>query len=185
MQPTNNRDTGRDPGSQTPSIGGFKLDGRTIAIGIVVILAAVLLLPRLFNTSGTTDVQPTAAPVSGQSGQSGQPATSPSLGTVVAAASVDRDGCPTNPTSTFNNSDTIYVGVNDSDIPQGTDMFARLYLNGQPIEDTDVITADANYSCVAFAFDATNGAEVLESGSYEAQLFVNGNPGDSVSFTIR
>lgn len=168
---------------QTPSIGGIKLDGRTIAIGILIILALVVIVPRLFNTNNATS--PTTTTTDDTGYQEGEPATNPSLGTVVTASNVDREGCPTSETTTFDNGDTVYVGVNDSSIPQGTVMFARLSLNGQPIEDTDVITADADYSCVAFAFDATTSAEVLESGDYEAQLFVNGNPGDSVAFTVR
>ena len=173
-------------GQQTPSIGGIKLDGRTIAIGIIVILALVLIVPRLFNTDNATNNDTnTTTTTDDTNNEVGEPATNPSLGTVVSAANVDREGCPADETTTFDNGDTIYVGVNNSNIPQGTDMFARLYFDGEPIEDTDVITADADYSCVAFSFDATTSAEVMESGDYEAQLFVNGNPGDSVAFSVR
>jgi hypothetical protein len=117
--------------------------------------------------------------------EGGASATNPTIGDVIAGASIDTQGCPTNETTTFDQNDTIYVGAINSDIPQGTDLFARLYFEGQPLEDSDVITADADYTCATFAFEATSGAEVLESGSYEGQLFVNGNPGDSVTFEVR
>lgn len=172
---------------QGTSTGGLKLDGRTVAIGVVVLLVLLFLGFQLFGNRGADstaeNVSPTAAIQ--ENPNAGEPATNPSLGDVVAAANVDREGCPSDATTTFDSGDTIYVGVTNSDIPEGTDMFARLYYEGQPLEDTDVITADADYSCVAFAFEATSGAEVLESGSYEAQLFINGNPGDSVSFEVR
>jgi hypothetical protein len=169
---------------QTPTTGGLKLDGRTIAIGVVILLVLVFLATQLFGNRGnTTTENPTPEMV--QDNNAGESATNVVIGEVLAGTSVDNEGCPTSETTTFDQSDTIYFGAVNSDIPQGTDMFARLYFNGQPIEDTDVITADADYSCAAFAFEATTGAEVLESGDYEAQLFVNGNPGDSASFELR
>ena len=175
------------PEPNNAGTGGLKLDGRTVAIAVVVLLVLLFLGFQLFGNRGADstaeNVNPTAA--FQENPNAGEPATNPSLGNVVAAANVDREGCPTDTTTTFNTDDTIYVGVTNGDIPEGTDMFARLFYEGEPLEDTDVITADADYSCVAFAFEATSGAEVLESGSYEAQLFVNGNPGDSVSFDVR
>lgn len=164
--------------------GGLKLDGRTIAIGVVVLLVLVFLGWQLFGNRGqsATTEEPNTVQ---DGGEVGEPATNVVIGDVVAAASVDSDGCPANETSTFDQGDVIYVGAVNSDIPAGTDMFARLFFEGQPLEDTDVITADADYTCAAFAFEATLGAEVMESGSYSAQLFVNGNPGESVSFEVR
>lgn len=165
---------------------GLKLDGRTVAIGIVIVLVLIFLGWQLFGNRGqsATTENPGANTVQNDD-EVGAPATNVTIGEVVAATSIDNEGCPTNETSTFDQGDIIYVGAVNSDIPQGTDMFARLYFNDQPLEDSDLITADADYTCAAFAFEATRGAEVLEDGSYEAQLFVNGNPGDSVSFEVR
>ena len=166
--------------------GGLKLDGRTVALAVVVLLVLLFLGFQLFGNRGADSTAENQNQNTVQENpNAGEPASNPSLSNVVAASNVDREGCPADTGTSFDRSDTIYIGVINSDIPQGTDMFARLYYEGQPIEDTDLITADADYSCVAFAFEATNGAEVLESGSYEAQLFVNGNPGDSVSFDVR
>jgi hypothetical protein len=170
------------PESNTP--GGLKVDGRTIAIGVVILLVLVFLGWQLFGNRGQSATSEEPGTVQ-DGGEVGEPATNAVIGDVVAASSIDSDGCPASETSTFDQDDVIYVGAVDSDIPAGTDMFARLFLDGQPLEDTDLITADADYTCAAFAFEATLGAEVMESGSYEAQLFVNGNPSESVSFDVR
>lgn len=173
-----------NPVPEEGSAGGLKLDGRTIAIGVVILLVLVFLGWQLFGNRGQSATTEDPNTVQ-DGGEVGDPATNVVIGDVVAASSIDSEGCPANETNTFEQDDVIYIGAVDSDIPAGTDMFARLFLDGQPLEDTDVITADADYTCAAFAFEATRGAEVLEDGDYEAQLFVNGNPGESVSFEVR
>ena len=165
---------------------GLKLDGRTVAIGVVILLVLVFLGWQLFGNRGESATTDNPANDTVQEDREvGAPATNPTVGDVIVSSNIDGEGCPARETDTFDQNDTIYVGAVNSDIPMGTDVFARLYFDGQPLEDSDVITADADYSCLAFAFEATSGAEVLDSGSYEAQLFVNGNPGDSVSFEVR
>ena len=171
------------PESNTP--GGLKLDGRTIAIGVVILLVLVFLGWQLFGNRGDTTTDNPNVDTVQDDREVGAPATDANIGEVVASTSVDSLGCPANETDTFDQGDVIYIGVVDSDIPTGTDLFARLSFEGQPLEDSDLITADSDYTCAAFAFEATRGAEVLEDGSYEAQLFVNGNPGESVSFEVR
>jgi hypothetical protein len=182
MHPSNPK----DPAPEQGSTSGLKLDGRTIAIGVVILLVLVFLGWQLFGNRGQTATTETPrADTVQDNGGVGTPATNAIIDSVIVGSSIDSEGCPTTETTTFDQSDTIYFGPVNSDIPQGTDLFARLNFDGQPLEDSDVITADADYTCAAFAFEATSGAEVLESGSYEAQLFVNGNPGDSVSFEVR
>lgn len=174
--------------SPTPSgPGGFQLNGRTILIIGVIVLAAIFLLPRLLggNNQQTTNPDdtgvinpPTSAPSQPISGSN-------TIGEFVAATGVDRDNCPTGSATSYSRNDVIYVGVVNGSIPADTDIFVRLYRDGEPVEDTDLITADQEYPCVSFIFEPTEGAEVFETGNYEAQIFVNGNPGDSVSFTVR
>lgn len=106
------------------------------------------------------------------------------LGNVVTAQGVDRDGCPTDVTGSFRSDDTIYVVAERSVIPAGTTVFARLYRDGQPVEDTNEITADRDMdACVWFQFEDAAAAG-FEPGSYEAELLVNGNPSDAASFTV-
>ena len=107
------------------------------------------------------------------------------LGQMYVARDVDRAGCPTDAATQFYPDKSIYVGATRSDIPAGTAVFARLLRDGQPIEDADEITADQDMpdTCLWFAFQpaSQNG---FDPGNYEAQLFVNGNPVDSMRFTV-
>jgi hypothetical protein len=167
------------------NMGNLKLNGRTIAIGILVILAVIAVVAILSNQGGNTAVTPTSPPASSfdDSGNEG----GVQLGNLVTALNIDQNGCPVEPTNSFRRSDDIYVVVEDSDIPQGTTVFARLFREGSPVEDADVITADRDYdnTCIYFAFEATDTAEVLEAGDYSAQIIVNGNPGETVNFEVQ
>ena len=106
------------------------------------------------------------------------------LGRLYTAAEVDQNGCPEQPASEFLNDETVFVGVEESEIPGGTSMFVRLYHEGQPVEDTDPVEADRDLrSCVWFQFEPT-GQSGFEPGDYEAELYVNGNRVDSVRFQV-
>src|SRR5690606_25546478 len=110
-------------------MSNFRLDGRTIAIGVLIILAAVIFLPRLFG--GNTEPQT----------PSNVPAADPrdttivddgiELGNVVTASNIDRNGCPTNVTSTFNPDSIVYVVAENSDVVAGTEVFVRWYLDNE------------------------------------------------------
>ncbi|MCC6615887.1 MAG: hypothetical protein IT320_20625 [Anaerolineae bacterium] len=159
--------------------GGFKFDTRTIIIILVVVGIAFLLLRNQGQTPAAT---PTATPQPlAQTDNSASSAIQ--LGQIVTAQSVDRDGCPGEVTSRFAPTDSIYVVARETDIPQGTGVFARLYFNNEGIEDTDEITADTDLpaTCINFVFEHDGG---FEPGNYEAEFFVNGNPAGSVSFTV-
>jgi protein-disulfide isomerase len=107
--------------------------------------------------------------------------------TFVSAPGVDSNGCALNPTTTFPRSTAVvYIVTPASDVPAGTMLFARLSRDGVPIEDTDQLTAQQDYQdvCVWFAFDAETSAEVLQSGSYTAEVFVNGISAGTIAFTV-
>lgn len=115
------------------------------------------------------------APVAG--GQQGD------LGRMYAAAEVDRQGCPVEAVSNFYADEKIFVGLEESDIPQGTEMYVRLSHEGRPIEDTNPVQADRDMqSCVWFEFQPTGSG--FEPGDYRADLIVNGNQVDSVDFLV-
>ncbi len=172
-------------------MGGFRLDGRTIAIGAFVILAlivGVILLNRNNNDAAPIDpTQPGTAFGDPVVPGSGATTGGVVLGRLVTASNVDGDGCPVDTTDQFSVNDEVYVVIEDSDIPAGTTVFARLFRENTPVEDADTITADQNYdnTCIYFVFEPTTTAEVLEAGFYEAQVIVNGNPGERVGFEIR
>jgi protein-disulfide isomerase len=101
------------------------------------------------------------------------------LGTLVATTSVDRDGCPVGETDVFAPDDSIFAAMTESQFPANTAIFARMYLNGRAIEDTNEIVADRDYTAV---FENNRGFEV---GSYEIEIIINGNLVGSVAFEVR
>jgi hypothetical protein len=165
---------------------GMKLDGRTLLIGAIVVIAALFILPRLLNTSGTDVNNPGTTtqnqPNQDQPNQDLNPNVN--LGNPVTAANIDRDGCPTSTASSFNRNQDVYVVAPGSDIPAGTAVFVSLYRGGQRIEDAPEITADQDYTntCLNFVFEPVGGA--FQPGNYEAEFVINGNAAQSVTFTI-
>jgi hypothetical protein len=154
--------------------------GTVIIIGIVVVLVVLFIASRLFGGSNT----PSTAPSSDNQPVQNNSDPNLNLGTVVVAENVDRDGCAVDITDTFNDDDTIYAVLEDSAVPQGTTVFARLYYDNQAVEDSNETTAADDYTnvCVNFAFDNNAG---WESGDYEVEFWVNGNAYQSASFTVR
>jgi hypothetical protein len=153
-----------------------------IVIIIVIVLAAIFLLPRLFNNNSST-TQTNAPSIPQQQNPASN--TNIQLGAPVAAVGVDRNGCATDTTSTFSPSDSIYVVAPNSNVPQDTTLFVRLYRNNNAIEDAPQITADKDYvqNCINFVFQPT-GAN-FTPGTYEAQFYINGNAASSVKFNIQ
>jgi hypothetical protein len=148
--------------------------------GVMVLLVGVLAVGcQSFGGSGLTST-------GNNSSQVQQQDSAISVGRLVSSSGLDGDGCPIDSVSSFDRSDSIYIVAENSDVPAGTDVFARLSHEGQPIEDSVLITADQDYvnTCIYFEFEATRTAEVLDTGAYEAQLIVNGNPGPSVDFRV-
>ncbi|MCC7206541.1 MAG: hypothetical protein IT323_04505 [Anaerolineae bacterium] len=160
--------------------GGFKLDGRTIAIGLLIIVAAFIFLPRLFSSEAQTAVPTPFAPNNAPIQQGNITLPQP-----VASTGVDADGCATGVASTFSSAQSIYVVAENSSVPNGTGIFVRLYRDGQPVEDAPEIVADRDYSgtCINFVFEPVN--QPFQPGDYEAQFVVNGNPGPSVTFRVQ
>ncbi len=152
---------------------------RKNALQVVLLLVVALVAVSCQGLSGLTS-QDNGSTLSSQ--------TNPvEIGRVVSSSGLDADSCPVDTVSTFDRSDSIYIVAENSTVPSGTDIFARLSHEGQPIEDSVLITADQDYegTCIFFEFEATSGAEVLDTGDYEAQMIINGNPGPSVDFQVR
>jgi hypothetical protein len=134
----------------------------------------------LFNTGNVSDE------TSRDDNQQSEPLdTDIALGRVVSASSIDRNGCATQTSSTFDASEPVYVIAEGSDVPRGTSVFVRLYREGTPIEDAPEITADQDYNdtCINFIFEPEGAA--FDPGQYEAEFIINGNTADSVSFEIQ
>jgi hypothetical protein len=83
------------------------------------------------------------------------------------------------------NAPIIYVVADVERVEPGTSIFARWSRNGEPFEDSQPITADRRYenTKLEFHIEPVGGAR-LEPGDYTVQLYINGNPGPSASFTV-
>lgn len=155
-----------------------------LLIGLIVLVGALFLIPRLFNTGDTAN-DTTVDQQRPVDNTGNQPDPNINLGRLTAAGAVDRDGCPVESRSSFEPTEPIYVVAQNSSIPAGTSVFVRLYREGTPIEDAPEITADRDYNntCVNFVFEPTGSA--FDPGQYEAEFIVNGNQADVVRFEVR
>lgn len=108
------------------------------------------------------------------------------LGRLVAASRLDAARCPVVETASFDRSDRLIVATESSRVPAGTEIFARLSHEGEPVEDSVLITAEEDYEdiCIYFFFEAERGADDFATGAYEVQLIVNGVRGPSVAFEV-
>lgn len=168
-------------------MGNLKLDGRTIAIIAVLVIAAVVFLPQILggNNSGAVNNPPAQ--------DQGNPRDTTintedgiEFGRVVTTTNVDRNGCPTDVTSSFPaGTDLVYVVAQNAEVTSGTEVYVRWYLDGQVYEDAEPITADQDYqdTCINFLLEPDD-ANTLRSGDYEAEFIINGNPADTVNFQI-
>jgi len=181
---------------QTPTNNNSQM--RTAAIVTIVVIIGLLLLGRFVTGMSGNTTTPTTSDTTYNGGSTtnndtlnpantNNTTTLKNLGPVVAAQAIDRDNCAVDATTHFTTSDPVYVVLADSQLPQGTTMFARLYKDGVAIEDTKELTADQDYNntCVNFVFRPSQNAQVWAAGNYEAEFFVNGNSYRSTTFDIR
>lgn len=164
------------------NLNNLKLDGKTIGIGLLVIVGIFIIGSQLLGNNNNN----TSNSITTQTDNDSSQQSEIQIGELVSSTGIDADSCPVDEVSTFERSDSIYIVAVESNVPAGTDAFARLSHEGEPIEDSVLITATDDYvnTCIYFEFEATSGAEVLDTGEYSAQLIVNGNPGPSVDFQV-
>jgi hypothetical protein len=170
---------------------------RTAAIVTIVVIIGLLLLGRFVTGMMDNNNNPTTSDtpydtdndntLNPQNNTTNNTTNTDNLGPVVVAPNIDRDNCAVDATNSFDDNDPIYVVLEDSQLSQGTTMFARLYRDGTAVEDTRELVAEEDYDnvCVSFVFEPTDRAEVWESGDYEVEFYVNGNAYQSTSFDIR
>lgn len=108
------------------------------------------------------------------------------LGPVTMAEGIGSKNAPVSPTDSFSASqDVIYAVVQADHITQGTTMFARWSRDGKPFEDSAEITADRDYDNTYMEFHLENLRSQMDKGKYSVQIFVNGNPVQEASFTVK
>ncbi|MBC8449697.1 MAG: hypothetical protein H8D78_18345 [Chloroflexi bacterium] len=109
------------------------------------------------------------------------------LGEAVMARGIGEGNRPVGVTDTFSDSeDVIYCVVEARRIDAGTSFYARWVYDGEPFEDTPTITADRDYTSTYIEFHIEpKDFDVLKSGDYACKIYVNGNPVQTVEFTVR
>ena len=159
-----------------------KMGCGTIIIIALLICGTIYLIPQLFGGQDSAD--PTTNDNRGNDVLQNN-TDNITLGSLVIAEGIDRDGCAVNTVSSLQNSNRFYVIAPNSEFPSGTTIFARLYHEGRVIEDLPLITANQDYSssCINFMFETVN-ANRFETGEYEAEFWVNGNSYNSIRFNI-
>jgi hypothetical protein len=107
------------------------------------------------------------------------------IGEVVTAESIGANNEPIEVTDRFSASeDVIYVVAEADYIESGATLFARWSREGQPFEDSSMITANQDYEDTYVEFHLESLNEEMEEGDYSVQLFVNGNPVATVDFSV-
>jgi len=107
------------------------------------------------------------------------------FGDIVMAEGVGSGNAPVNETNNFSSSqDFIYVVLEADYIEAGTTMFARWYYEGEPFEDSPMLTADRDYQDTYVEFHLENLEARMDEGDYSVQIFVNGNPVAEEDFTV-
>lgn len=142
--------------------------------------AALFVLLILAGCASGLSIPDTGAIFGQAPGQQG------TLGKAFAASGVDQNGCPVDQAAEFKANQSIYVGFETSQVPQGTFLYARLSRQGQPLADSREIVSDRSISaCIWFVFRAAQPAVGMQPGSYQADLFVNKKHAASLTFTVK
>jgi hypothetical protein len=155
----------------------------TIVVAVLMICGAIYLFPRIFGGNDTAqpdDNSDTGNEVAESQSDSGDVR----LGDLEISEEIDRDGCAVREVSSLEEVERFYVIAPNSEVPEGTRIFARLYRDSAILEDLAEITANQDYdsTCINFAFESTNGD--FATGDYEVEFFVNGNSYDTITFGI-
>lgn len=152
----------------------------TRGIGCVLVVIALIAGAFLLfgGLGGGSDI-----PQTGGNQLPGASASEGRLGQPYVAREVSRSGCPVDSTNDFYYDEVIYAGYDESLIPDGTEIFARLSYEGDPVEDAPAVTADQDLrTCVWFEFQP--GREGFYPGNYTVDLFVNGNRSETLAFEV-
>ena len=108
------------------------------------------------------------------------------FGEIVLAEGIGANNQPIAVATTFSSSqDYIYLVAEANHLKAGTTMFSRWSFEGEPFQDSTAVTADRDYENTYVEFHLENLAARMEKGNYSVQLFVNGNPVETLEFTVQ
>jgi len=164
------------------------LDRKSIIV-VLGILAVVVIGSFLMSRGGTAEDDTVVDDQIGETDDrenfADEDASGVDLGRIVIAENIDRDSCPVDSISTLDaDTDQFYVVAQDTTFPTGADFFVRLYRDGQAVEDSPLVAAEDDYEdiCIYAVFQSDGS---FDRGDYEAEFIVNGNPSESVEFSVR
>jgi len=146
----------------------------------VVLIAGACLCGQCSNPFGTSPAQERV--------EENKPIVSGAdLEQAVMAKGIGGNNEPIGITDTFSDSeDVIYCVVEANRIDAGTNFYARFVYDGEPFEDTPVITAEQGYSDTYIEFHIEPADfGVLKAGDYACKIYVNGNPVQTVDFKVK
>lgn len=173
------------------NIGNGRLKWVLLVGGILVFLACAVLFGGTSLLRGNdTTANPNAntglvTPTFPAIGMNEPSDSSTGLGEIVTASAVGAGNRPLDVTTNFpTNAPVIYAVAEAAEIPTGTTVFARWSRDGQPFEDTTILTADRNYQNTYIEFHISPVETALAPGTYAVQFFINGNPGPLAQFTV-
>jgi hypothetical protein len=144
---------------------------RSIAIvfGVLALVLAIFLV--VGSLAGNQEV-----PVTGDGDAPGR---------IFVSSQVLDNGCPVEASVRFITNQPVYAGFEDSEVPSGSVVQARITQGGQLIAQSEEVTADENLQgrCVTFTFPP-DAAQGFPPGDYTAELLVDGQLADQVQFTV-
>lgn len=109
-----------------------------------------------------------------------------SVKSLASATGIDQFSCATGETRRFPEDTPIIYVVAVADVTIGTNVFVRLFHNGEEVEETEPIIADQSYDdiCVFFTFEYDPAQGFFRRGEYSAQLFADGQLQETVAFVV-
>jgi hypothetical protein len=138
----------------------------------ILLLLALCALVSACRTEGNAEAGPVPAEV----------------GSLVTAAEIDpTTNSPVDLRSVFTaDDDVIYVVAEVRWVEEGVTFFARWTHEGEPLADSEPVTAEQRYENVYLEFHLrpVDGSR-LEPGEYAVQVHVNGVPGPETNFSIQ
>jgi hypothetical protein len=114
------------------------------------------------------------------------PVTGLDLGLAYAAGALDANNCPLERVAVFEAGQPVYVALEESTLPAGVELLARLAIGDEPVSESAPMMAEQNLQqCIVFQFEIDLNGQPLQPGQYEALILADGEPVDSVTFEIR